>query len=437
MTGRLTITAIAIASVAIAIAAGPALADDPAAGMSVVATVYATGASPVIDPTTVGPLENGCPLYEGPSLDQHGTGGAIAPAINPGAAWSIGTLISQCLATPIPLSSVTGVTILGADGAPQLDTGAQLTQADLTTPSDFLDPSESPVITDDGDGVIYERPWRGGSDANVDDVITTNAPGSFQLDVYTGTLLSVTANANATSVPVGQPVTFTASVAGSPPGLSYIWDFDGGSADATGATVTATLPEGTYDVTVEVTDADGGVGTAQVQVTVGPQQQTTTTTRMTTPGPVKSQGRTPGAPPPTTRRRTVISHRRERTTKAVSPAGAGSPVRRQSRGAPVTTVTSAAPRSVPKLVAQGAKPPASGPAAPKPLPAGVLVSGQLLSGPAPSALAVTRGQPKPAEATLDRGRGMSPLGVIVAGCAVGLLLALGAARELGYIRSAS
>ncbi len=83
-------------------------------------------------------------------------------------AWSLAAL-SGCLPVPVALGAVTGVTVIGANG-PELDASSQLTPADLATPaSDFANPTESPLIYSDGTGIVYDRPWRGGQDANAAD----------------------------------------------------------------------------------------------------------------------------------------------------------------------------------------------------------------------------------------------------------------------------
>lgn len=436
--------------------AGPATAD-PAASVTVVATVYAAGAAPATDQTTVGALEAGCPLYTGPSPEQYGTGGADAPAINPSASWSIGTLISQCLQQPqIPLTSVSGVTIIGPDGSPQLDSGAQLSQADLQTPSDFQNSSESPVLSDDGDGIIYERPSRGGSDDNAADVITTNAPGSFELQIFTGPLLSVTASASTNSVAADTPVTFSASVAGSPDDVSYSWDFAGAAPAATGASTTASFSTpGIYGVSVEATDADGGGGYGEVQVTVG---APTPSTGTTTTGPTHTSG---GAPRGTRGKRKHRAPAKPKPKPKTKPKAKKRPVQRVRTGVPptpasTTTVPGASVVGTVKPIAvqpsggpsvggvrrpahehpaQGKKPPATGPAATATKPRGVRVAGRLLGG----VVAVAPGRSELSAATgsaprLRVGSATTALGFAAAAAAALLLLGLGAARELRNIR---
>jgi hypothetical protein len=426
-----------------------------------VATVYAAGAAPATDQTTVGALESGCSLYAGPSPEQYGTGGATAPAINPSASWSIGALISQpqCLPTQIPLTSVSGVTIVAADGTPQLDAGAQLTQADLQPQSDFQNPSESPVLSDDGDGIIYERPWRGGSDDNAADVITTNAPGSFELQIFTGPLLTVTASARAGSVATGKPVSFSASVSGSPDGVSYSWSFDGGAPAATGtSTTTSFSTPGIYYVSVEATDSDGGGGFGEVQVTVGAPKPSTGTV---TTGPAHSRGSAPGTKRGTHKHRTPPRPKPKPKPKAKPKKRAVRTVQTETAAAPTPTTpttptggsvvgtvkpitakrhrpsTVAAVKRPPrkKVVAQGKKPPASGPAANASKPRGVRVAGRLLGGAVPVMLTGSALSPATGSAPRLRvGSGTTALGFVAAAAAALLLLGLGAARELRNIR---
>jgi hypothetical protein len=72
------------------------------------------------------------------------------------------------------------------------------------------------------------------------------------------------------AIPVeGQPTAFTASSPGV--GVTYSWDLDGDGAfgDASGATVSRTLPAGTTSVSVRATDAAGHVTTETRSITTG------------------------------------------------------------------------------------------------------------------------------------------------------------------------
>jgi PKD repeat protein len=76
-------------------------------------------------------------------------------------------------------------------------------------------------------------------------------------------------NASANNVNIGDTVNFDGS--GTDPGndsLSYTWDFGDGASDS-GTTVSHSwTSSGTYTIILTVSDDEGGVGTAQVQVTV-------------------------------------------------------------------------------------------------------------------------------------------------------------------------
>ncbi len=186
------------------------------------ALVYRPGSAlPLSDGTTIGALEASCPTYIGPNIELYQAGGSQAPAqqVNFKQAWSLGGLLG-CLPVPVPLSTVTGVTVIGLNG-PDL-TGpsdrSQLSPSDLASPSDFADSLESPVVYSDGSGVIYDRPWRGGADTNADDQVVETSPAPFVLEVFEGAPLHVEVSAAPTSLPAGGAVSFNASVSGEPAG---------------------------------------------------------------------------------------------------------------------------------------------------------------------------------------------------------------------------
>jgi PKD repeat protein len=276
--------------------ATPALADQ-----AVTALVYGAGNStPVQDTTTIGQLESGCPTYTGPEIRFYEPGGVpgVAQSLNYSATWTLATVLS-CLPKPIPLASVTGITVIGSAG-PEL-TGppedSQLSPADLGTPSDFADPQQAPLISSQGSGIVYDRPWRGGADSNAEDQVFDASPAPFDFEVFQGPLLTVTAQASATSVPAATTVTFSALVNGAPAGsqLSYSWKFDGAATDSTQPSPSVMIDTpGSYKVTVQVTDGGGGGGGATIPITVtGPGSQTTTQPAPTHTGPRNSGGREP------------------------------------------------------------------------------------------------------------------------------------------------
>ena len=298
LTRALGLTLIALACLA------PVAGADPNAGEAVTALLYRAGAGgvPLNDTATVGTLETGCPVYAGPNIELHESDGSLTPGQQISAlAWSLGTLL-HCLPVPIPLSAVTGITVLGANGpelrgAPEL---SELSPGDLASPSDFANAAEDPIVYSDGTGVIYDRPWRGGDDANADDQVVEAAPAPFVFEVFEGPLLHIGVSASATRVPAGGTVSFSASISGEPAGspLTYGWDFDGGApASATPAPAVTFPAAGSYRVTLQVTDGDGGGGAATIPITVSSGTATTPTTAQgsSPTGPTRSAGSQPGA----------------------------------------------------------------------------------------------------------------------------------------------
>ena len=82
--------------------------------------------------------------------------------------WGLATIL-RCLRSPVALSAVTGVTVIGADGSPQVCANSQLTPADLASPSDFADTAEGPVVQADGSVNQYDRPSRGSPNGQPDE----------------------------------------------------------------------------------------------------------------------------------------------------------------------------------------------------------------------------------------------------------------------------
>ena len=107
---------------------------------------------------------------------------------------------------------MTGVTVIGSDGAPETGADSQLTPADLATPSDFLNPAQNPLVQSVGWNQ-YDRPQRDQSDLDYDDeIIQTNSP--IAIEVFEGPPLKVTASASPTSITVGSTISFSAAVTG-------------------------------------------------------------------------------------------------------------------------------------------------------------------------------------------------------------------------------
>ena len=265
-----------MAAVALGLPACPA-AVAAADGPIVVATVYKSGGGVSSDSVSLAGLQNGqqpCPQYSGQSLDELGRQGPVTIQLVPGGpdtgTWSMATILG-CLQTPIPVSAVTGITVMSG-GSPELSPGSQLTQADLASPSDFATPNESPVVQDIGTSVQYDRPSRGPSDDDYSDEVVQSPP--LTIEVFEGPTLNVIVNGSPTTVTAGATVSFSASVSGaSGSPLSYNWNFGDGSPDATASTPQhAYGTPGTYDATLEVTDAAGGVGEATLPITVNSTQ---------------------------------------------------------------------------------------------------------------------------------------------------------------------
>ena len=168
-----------------------------------------------------------------------------------------------------------GVTIIQADGTPESAPGSQLTAADLAPGSSgFADPSEAPVIGNQGTAstvsIQYDRPWRGGNDNNFNDQVTQTSGSPLAIEVFEGPLLTVTPTASATTVPAGSTVSFSATYEPSNvSGVTYNWSFDGGAANSTASAPTVTFNTGgTYKVTVQVSDDEGGGGVGAIPITV-------------------------------------------------------------------------------------------------------------------------------------------------------------------------
>lgn len=284
-------------------ASAPVRADQDS-DQAVTAIVYGAGTTtPVQDTTTIGQLQSGCPTYTGPEIQFYEPGGTLGPpqSLNYSETWSLAAVLS-CLPRPIPLASVTGLTVVGS-GGPELSgppENSQLSPSDLASPSDFADPAASPLISSQGSGIVYDRPWRGGGDSNAKDQVFDATPTPFEFEVFQGPLLTVSASASPASAPAGTTITFTAVVTGVPVGaaLSYTWNFDGAAADSAQPSPTVVLDTpGTYSVTVQVTDDAGGGGGATIPVTVtGPSTPTTTQTTPTRTGPTTSGGHQPRHP---------------------------------------------------------------------------------------------------------------------------------------------
>ncbi len=232
------------------------------------------------DTATLAGLE-ACPTYSGPSTMQELGLNGFVPVTFPQNAWALSTVLGCLQPQPVTLTGQGGVTVIDADGSPETGSGSQLTPADLAPPgkTDFNNPAEGPVVSDLGTAIRYDRPWRGSSQGQPDydysDQVTTGSPNGqatpVEIEVFEGPLLTVTVSASRTTVSAGQPVTLGATVTGAgDSALSYSWNFDGGAPGSEAPSPQVTFGSaGQYNVTVQVTDSQGGGGVASIPITVG------------------------------------------------------------------------------------------------------------------------------------------------------------------------
>ncbi|MBE7556839.1 MAG: PKD domain-containing protein [Anaerolineales bacterium] len=111
--------------------------------------------------------------------------------------------------------------------------------------------------------------------ANYDVIFTVTdsdgATGSVTIPVVVNNVApTAAATADQTSVNAGDTVNFDGSGSTDPgnDSLSYTWDFDDGATSGGATTSHSWTSSGTYTIILTVSDGEGGVGTAQVQVTV-------------------------------------------------------------------------------------------------------------------------------------------------------------------------
>jgi PKD repeat protein len=431
------------------------------------ATIYTAGGGTQTDSVSQAQLEanpSQCPTYSGGStMTEYGRQGQVTVPLSSSTTWTLPTIL-RCLQMPVDPAAVTGITIMGDDGAPLTAASSQLGPRDLETPSDFQNIAETPVVQAVGSTDQYDRPWRGGSDLDyLDDTQTT----PIAIEVFEGPPLTVRASASATSITVGSTINFSAAVTGnngSP--LTYDWSFGGGAANSSQAAPQVQFnTAGVWTVNVEVTDAGGGGGGDQRTVTVNPQGSATTPTSTgpVTTGPDKSKGPKPGGRPTnqkqsgtqnngnthgkgtqttsTTSQTTTTQTTTTQTTTTQStttPAAGGSSGSSGSPGAGSASATSSAGQAT---TGQKAPPAPTHRATPKPTspPTGTVVQGQLIGDVIP--LPVDRSPlvhvvaassaSAPARQAPER-----PSWLPIAGAALAILalLGLGAQRELGRPR---
>ncbi len=415
----------------------------------VTATVYSSSGTSM-DSVSVAELQANpgqCPTYPGQSMNELGRQGFVDVPLAQNATWSLPTILG-CLQTPISPGSVTGVTVIDANGNPEEGADSQLTTQDLETPSDFNNPSEYPVVQALGSVNQYDRPSRGSPQGQPDydylDEVQSSQP--IAIEVFEGGRLTVTASASKTTVATGGAVSFRATVSGangSP--LSYTWSFDGGAPNSTAsAPMAAFNAAGQYDVTVQVTDSAGAGGGAEIPITVGSRPPTATGNHRRTgggtnrkshspTGPRKSSGQHAGAGAGTHTSSSTTGGKSETTPADTTSTNqtsttASHPATQASTPKHATTTHSPAPHP-PRHTSPITKPPT------RVFPFGPLVTGELISDvttlPA-RASPLVHSVPAPAASAPPARQATRPsrLPALAAALAVALLLVLGAAREL-------
>jgi hypothetical protein len=294
-------------------------AADPSSDVVVSATVYSSSGTTQNDSVSLAQLQSNpkCTPYSGTDMNELGRTGFVDVQLAPGGTWALSTVLG-CLATPVPVAAVHGITVIDNQGAPEDGSGSMLTPADLAPQgsTDFNNPQEAPVVQALGSVNQYDRPWRGGGQGQpdydfLDEVQESenDQPLPIAIEVFEGPLLTVTVSASRTSVPVGGSVTFNATVTGqNGSALSYSWSFDGGAQNSTAASPQVTFgTAGQYDVGVQVSDTAGGGGGAEIPITVGtpppgatgthPQTGSGKSRKSHSPsGPRKSKGTHAGGP---------------------------------------------------------------------------------------------------------------------------------------------
>jgi PKD repeat protein len=266
--------------------------------LSVQATIHQRSGAVVTDSVSLAALAQNpgqCPNYPGPySIDLHNAGGGVSTDTigNPKQAWSLATVLGCLTPTPIPPSSVNGVTVVQSNGVPELSQFSQLGPGDLS----------ASVVYTDGTNIVYDRPWRGGGDDNAIDQVREASP--LVIDVYQGAQIFVTATASQTTVASGATVNFSATVPpGDSAGISYSWNFGGGAQGAQTSSLAAPSvtfgSPGKYIVGLQVANSAGGGGGAQITITVTGAVPTSTSPTTPTTGPTRSAGHTPGTQPGT------------------------------------------------------------------------------------------------------------------------------------------
>jgi hypothetical protein len=288
------------------------------------ATIYpAAGGNVVTQTVTLGTLEQDCqPSPTPPDEGLYGTNGVpTGQTYNASSyAYSINCVLTSGLSQPI--QDVDSVEVISPQYGFEQGNGVLATGdlRDPPSPGSFSDPKAEPEVSTDPEGdVSYFRPWRGGSDDNVHDEISSNGRAISILVFEDGTPLTVAATSHINS---GQNVSFSATVT-TPDGtvipsssLAWTWDFGDGSAPSTQPAPSYTYAStGDYPATVLAYDhSTGQVGTANDPVDFPTQTASGTTPQSgsspTTPtngapnGSPTSTGTNPGPQPPGRRKPT-------------------------------------------------------------------------------------------------------------------------------------
>lgn len=441
--GRRLPLAVMAAFATVAAAASTAGADQPV----VSATIYPGAQGSVSARAASLSQLQACPLYSGPNPIYLYPGQQPYQA-PPGSTWSLSDVLACGLG--IPAGQVSAVQVQTINRGYE----AQLTNAGLSDPSQYNDPSAPgalPVISSDGaeNQTTYVRPYRGGSDDNAgDEVVQTGAPISL-LVYLNGSLLTVTASQQTLSHTAGtKAVKLAATVrdaTGTPiPASALTWSWTFG--DGHGSTVPApthTFSSGVYGVSVQVTDAaagSGGTATLRVAFTASgrtdARNQSGGTKPTTSKSPTGSDHASHKPTPGTHTTSTTTEHRTTPTTPTRSTTETPSSATATATTTSTTTITATTtPPATTSTATPRRRTVHNRPPSPVPAPRGPLVTGQLISDvtPLPSGSSplvhVTPAAATP-EAAVRQASRVSVTPAVGAALAVGVLLALGAGREL-------
>ena len=205
----------------------------------------------------------------------------FVPVTFPANAWALSTVLGCLQPQPVTLTGQGGVTVIDADGSPETGSGSQLTAADLAPPgkTDFNNPAEGPVVSDLGTAIRYDRPWRGTSQGQPDydylDQVTRDSPNGQATPVADRGVRGTASHRHRVSVADNGERRGTRHLrcdrhrCGRQRALLQLelrrWR-PGSEAPSPQVTFGNA---GQYNVTVQVTDSQGGGGVASIPITVG------------------------------------------------------------------------------------------------------------------------------------------------------------------------